>query len=131
MSNALVEWFVCVFSGQTPVYAGYVPTPKSAPKAAPKPMGFAGLCRAHAMTSPEVQNFALLCRALSVLDPTTGEFLEHRQLRRDPKFKPVWDKSYANELQFCFLCFRNPNEIERMGHSSDSRHTDRYRQRHK
>ena len=50
------------------------------------------------MTSPEVQNFALLCRALSVLDPTTGEFLEHRQLHRDPKFKPVWDKSYANEL---------------------------------
>jgi hypothetical protein len=89
---------LALFSGQTPVYAGYVPTPKSAPKAAPKPMGFAGLCRAHAMTSPEVQNFALLCRALSVLDPTTGEFLEHRQLRRDPKFKPVWDKSYANEL---------------------------------
>jgi hypothetical protein len=24
--------------------------------------------------------------------------LEHRQLRCDPKFKPVWDKSYANEL---------------------------------
>jgi hypothetical protein len=63
---------LALFSGQTPVYAGYVPTPKSAPKAAPKPMGFAGLCRAHAMTSPEVQNFALLCRALSVLNPTTG-----------------------------------------------------------
>ena len=89
---------LALFSGHTPAYAGYVPTPKSAPKAAPKPMGFAGLCRAHAMTSPEVQNFALLCRALLVLDPTTGEFLEHRQLRRDPKFKPVWDKSYANEL---------------------------------
>jgi len=51
---------LALFSGQTPVYAGYVPTPKSAPKAAPKPMGFAGLCRAHAMTSPEVHNFALL-----------------------------------------------------------------------
>ena len=89
---------LALFSGHTPIYAGYVPTPKSAPKAAPKPMGFAGLCRAHAMTTPEVQNFALLCRALSVLDPTTGEFLEHRQLRRDPKYKPVWDKSYSNEL---------------------------------
>jgi hypothetical protein len=50
------------------------------------------------MTSPEVQNFALLCHALSVLDPTTGKFLEHRQLRCNPKFKPVWDTSYANEL---------------------------------
>jgi hypothetical protein len=27
-----------------------------------------------------------------------GEFLEHRQLRRDPKFKPTWDTSYANKL---------------------------------
>jgi hypothetical protein len=35
---------LALFSGQTPVYAGYVPTPKSAPKAAPKSMGFAGLC---------------------------------------------------------------------------------------
>ena len=68
---------LALFSGQTPVYACYVPTPKSAPKAAPKPMGFAGLCRAHAMTSPKVQNFALLCCALLVLDPTTGKFLEH------------------------------------------------------
>jgi hypothetical protein len=61
-------------------------------------MGFAGLCPAHAMTSPEVQNFALLCHALLVLDLTTGEFLEHRQLCHDPKFKPVWDTSYANKL---------------------------------
>ena len=89
---------LALFSGHMPVYAGYVPTPKSAPKTALKPMGFAGLCRAHSMTTPEVLDFALLCRALSVLDPTTGEFMEHRQLRRDPKYKPVWDKSYSNEL---------------------------------
>jgi len=32
------------------------------------------------------------------LDPATGDFLEHRQLRRDPRYKSVWDTSYANEL---------------------------------
>ncbi len=36
--------------------------------------------------------------ALSVLDPATGEFLEHRQLRRDPCYKAIWETSYANEL---------------------------------
>jgi len=36
--------------------------------------------------------------ALSVLDPTTGEFLEHRQLRHDPRYKTTWDTSYINEL---------------------------------
>ncbi len=33
--------------------------------------------------------------AFSVLDHETGKFLEHRQLRRDPKHKCTWDKSYA------------------------------------
>jgi len=80
---------LALFSGQTPVFGGYVTTPKSAPMAAPMPMGFAGLCWAHAITSPKVCNFALLCRTLLVLDPTTGEFLEHGQLSRNPKFKPV------------------------------------------
>ena len=36
--------------------------------------------------------------ALSVLDPTTGEFLEHCQLQRDPRYKTKWDNSYTNEL---------------------------------
>jgi len=36
--------------------------------------------------------------ALSVLDPSTGEFLKHCQLRRDPRYKKTWDTSYANEL---------------------------------
>ena len=36
--------------------------------------------------------------ALSVLDTSTGEFLEHRQLRRDPRYKETWDTSYANKL---------------------------------
>ena len=35
---------------------------------------------------------------LSVLDPSTDEFLEHHQLRRDPRYKATWDTSYANEL---------------------------------
>jgi hypothetical protein len=35
---------------------------------------------------------------LSVLNPTTGDFLKHRQLRCDPHYKTTWDTSYANEL---------------------------------
>ena len=36
--------------------------------------------------------------ACSVMDLESGKLLEHRQLRRDPKHKVVWDKSYANEI---------------------------------
>jgi hypothetical protein len=36
--------------------------------------------------------------AFSVLDQETGKFLEHRQLRRNPKHKTTWDRSYANEI---------------------------------
>jgi hypothetical protein len=28
----------------------------------------------------------------------SGKLLEHRQLRKDPRYKTVWDRSYANEL---------------------------------
>ncbi len=60
-----------------------------------------------ALFTEEIGGFAFLCKALnevdspnacSVLDSATGEFLEHRQLRRDPRYKETWDKSYANEL---------------------------------
>jgi hypothetical protein len=52
--------------------------------------GFAGLCQALSLLDvPE---------ALSVLNSSTGEFLKHRQLRRDPRYKATWDTSYANEL---------------------------------
>ncbi len=37
--------------------------------------------------------------ALSVLDPATGKFLEHHQLRRDTQYKTTWDMSYANKLR--------------------------------
>ena len=33
-----------------------------------------------------------------VLDPATGKFLEHRQLRCDPQYNATWDTPYANEL---------------------------------
>jgi hypothetical protein len=36
--------------------------------------------------------------ACPVLDAATGQLLEHRQLRRHPDYKQVWDTSYANEL---------------------------------
>jgi len=70
-----------------------------------KPIGFAGLCRA--MPATEVSGFASLCQALSlldmpqalsVLDSSTGEFLKHRQLWQDPRYKATRDTSYANKL---------------------------------
>jgi hypothetical protein len=60
-----------------------------------------------AMPATEVSGLAGLCQALSlldvpaalsVLDSSTGEFLEHCQLRLDPRYKATWDTSYANEL---------------------------------
>jgi hypothetical protein len=36
--------------------------------------------------------------ALAVLDCNTGKLLEHCQLRKDPCYKMVWDRSYANKL---------------------------------
>lgn len=36
--------------------------------------------------------------ACSVMDEDTGELLEFRQLRKHPKYKKIWDTSYANEL---------------------------------
>jgi hypothetical protein len=59
------------------------------------------------MHPAEIDGFAYLCQALTqmsslqallVLDPSTGKFLEHRQLRLDPHYKVTWDTSYANEL---------------------------------
>jgi hypothetical protein len=65
------------------------------------------------MTPKDVTEFADLCEALtqidhttmealSVLDRDTGKFLQHHQLRTNPKHKPTWDTSNANELgQLC------------------------------
>jgi hypothetical protein len=59
------------------------------------------------MRTAGTTNFSALCNALlhkdsplalSVLDPTTGNMLEHRQLRCNPWYKTTWDTSYANEL---------------------------------
>jgi hypothetical protein len=59
------------------------------------------------MQPAEFDGFAYLCQALTqvsgleallVLDPSTGKFLEHRQLCCDPRYKATWDTSYANEL---------------------------------
>jgi hypothetical protein len=88
---------LALFTGQAPTFAGRIPTPKSSVTKSSSGVGFAGLCKAHSMTPPEITNFALLCSALSVLDTALGEFLEHQQLRRDPRYKPIWDTSYAND----------------------------------
>jgi hypothetical protein len=83
-----------------------IPTAKSS-CSPPVSMGIASLCAMHHMTSAETTNFAALCSALlhkdnllalSVLDPTTGNMLEHRQLRCNPWYKTTWDTLYANEL---------------------------------
>ena len=102
---------LALFAGARPYHelvTYNIPTAKST-RALPVPLGFAGLCEAYSLAPKEVDRFANLCAsletldccdpsALSVLDPATGEFLEHRQLRRDPRYKAVWDTSYANEL---------------------------------
>jgi hypothetical protein len=68
---------------------------------------FAGLCQAMALSEPETTEFACLYVRLStlneghshaVLDQESGQLLEHHQLRRDPCYKEVWDRSYSNEL---------------------------------
>jgi hypothetical protein len=68
---------------------------------------FASLCKALALSKPEVIEFAGLCESLTilndgdtlaVLDRDPGKLLEHCQLRKDPHYKTVWDRSYANKL---------------------------------
>ena len=68
-----------------------IPTSKSAQRNE-EYMDFVGLCQA--MDKYDVEGFAGLFQALqdteppsanAVLDPSSGEFLEHRQLRRDPR----------------------------------------------
>ncbi len=88
----------------------HIPTAKFT-RAPVEQMGLVGLCKALAMTPNEVKGFENLCKllknvdissALSVLDPANGEFLQHRQLCREPCYKTKWDTSYANDL--CQLC---------------------------
>jgi hypothetical protein len=63
------------------------------------------------MHPAEIDGFAYLCQALTqmsnlqallVLNLSTGKFLEHLQLRRDPHYKATWDTFYTNELRW--LC---------------------------
>ncbi len=86
----------------------HIPTAK-ATRPAEVPLAFAGLCKTYQMKPAEDDAFAFLCKALTledgpgllallVLEPSTGEFLKHRQLCRDPRYKATWDTSYANEL---------------------------------
>ena len=85
----------------------HVPTAKTTRPQATTSDHFASLCKALALSMPEVIEFAGLCQRLTILDDgdalggldrESGKLLEHRQLRKDPRYKPVWDRSYANEL---------------------------------
>jgi hypothetical protein len=75
----------------------HIPTAK-ATRPAEEPLAFAGLCKTYHMKPAEVEAFAFLCEtltledaprlsALLVFDPATGKFLEHHQLRQDPRYK--------------------------------------------
>jgi hypothetical protein len=85
----------------------HVPTAKTTRPQATMLNHFASLCKALALSKPEVIEFAGLCKsltilndgdALTVLDRNTGKLLKHCQLRKDPCYKMVWDRSYANKL---------------------------------
>ncbi len=86
----------------------HIPTAKAL-QTSEELLAFTGLCEALDMKPAEAEGFAYLCKALTledgpeplallVLDPATGKFLEHCQLRQDPRYKATWDTSYANEL---------------------------------
>ncbi len=76
----------------------FIPTAKANRPHPMEELGFAGLVESMHLNPSEKMGFANLCEALAVLDPATGNLLEHRQLRKDPRYKATWDKSFANEL---------------------------------
>jgi len=85
----------------------HVPTAKTTHKVTPNSNHFAGLCQSLGLSVPEESEFAGLCEkltilddgdALAVLDCESGKLLEQHQLCKDPRYKTVWDRSYANEL---------------------------------
>ena len=47
---------------------------------------------------PQCADVTTIAIACPVLDHETGQTLEHGQLRRHPKYKKIWDTSYADEL---------------------------------
>ena len=48
--------------------------------------------------------------ACGVFDSASETTLEHRQLRQNPKFKDIWEASYANELdRLCQGIGKDPN----------------------
>jgi hypothetical protein len=85
----------------------HVPTAKTTRREPPNSNHFTGLCQALGLSAPEESEFAGLCEkltilddgdALAVLDRESGKLLEHRQLRKDPRYKSGWDHLYTNEL---------------------------------
>ncbi len=85
----------------------HVLTAKTTRKETPNSNHFAGLCQSLGLSAPEESEFTGLCEkltilddgdALAVLDRESGKLLEHCQLHKDPRYKTVWDRSYANEL---------------------------------
>ncbi len=108
-TRACAKGPLALFTSSCPcrdVISYHIPTAKTL-HVPEEPLGFAGLCQAFSMSPKEANGFAYHCAALekvdspsalSILDPTTGDFLEHRQLCCDPRYKTTWDTSYANKL---------------------------------
>jgi hypothetical protein len=100
----------------------HIPTAKSIQPTA-EPISFAGLCKE--MHPAEIDGFAYLCQALMqmsgleallMFDPSTGKFLKHCQLCRDPRYKATWDTSYTNELGWlCQGIGTGPSPNTKMG----------------
>ena len=85
----------------------HIPTAETTHPPTTKSGQFAGLCEVLAFSTPEVIEFTGLCEkltildnsdALAVVDKETGKLLEHPQLRKDPRYKKVWDRSSPNML---------------------------------
>jgi hypothetical protein len=85
----------------------HIPTAKTTRPQNTLSSKFAGLCQALALSEPETTEIASLYARLStldeenslaVLDKESGQLLKHHQLRRDPRYKEVWDHSYSDEL---------------------------------
>lgn len=64
----------------------------------PPPPLVAHRTRARLTSAKLILPAAVKQLANAVMDPQTGKLYEHRQLQRHQRFKPMWDKSFANKL---------------------------------
>ena len=91
----------------SPTTAPLTPPAQSIPKPSPvhEPMAHRTLSQTISPVAAASRRYpsAFLTEcSISFLDPSTGQYLEHCQLRHHPHLGPIWGSSYSNELGF--LC---------------------------